>query len=85
MLFMVDISSTGIQRDYLNKKPEECPKYGPQSTKKIDIVEVDMSIIILACFNFNVNRSMLTWGTFSTRAPSVDVMYFWARLSNGVK
>ena len=65
-----------------NKSPKEIPQnVGPPSTKKIDIVEGDMLVIFLTCSKFIVNRTMLTWGTFSTRAPSVDVMYFWPGLS----
>jgi hypothetical protein len=51
----------------------------------INIVKWDMLVICMTCYEFIVIRTMLTWGTFSTQAPSVDIMYFWPWLSNGVK
>ena len=37
-----------------------------------------MVIVCLTCFRMSVNRTMLTWGTFSTQAPSVDIMILLA-------
>ena len=39
----------------------------------------------MTCFGWTVIRTMLTWGTFSTQVPFVDVMYFWLWLYVCVK
>jgi len=37
-----------------------------------------MFIVYLTCFGVSVIRTTLTWGTFSTQAPSVDIMILLA-------
>ena len=44
-----------------------------------------MLVVCITCYEQTVIRTMLTWGTFSTRATFVDIMFFWPWLSGGVK